>query len=172
MSKKSVSVIVAVLVWNCVSFAQNHANPIVNFQSEISQFSALCQEENCQKPFSRSEIYNQSEDQNINPELKKILQRISFKQAQVWGDTILEGDYAAAGNTRLDRVFNLFKNEEHIGYLITYSERAWDTSNCLYDGIHDATLLSCTEGRITESSYVSLNFKEYFYDDKTMAKFK
>ena len=71
MSIKSVSVLVAAIVWNCVSLAQNNIKENANFQSEISQFSARCEEENCEKPFSRKEIYDQSKNQNINQELKK-----------------------------------------------------------------------------------------------------
>ena len=164
MTKKSVTFFVIGLLLNCVSFA--------DFQSEISKFSAACGEESCEKHYSKSAFFHFSENQKIDPALKRNFERISFKQAQVWGDTILEGDYAAEGNTRLDSVAKLYRHQEHIGYLITYSEKAWETGNCLYDGINDATLLGCIEGRIYESSYVSLDFREYFYDSKTMAIFK
>ncbi len=164
MTKKSVMLFVIGLLVNCVSFA--------DFQSEISKFSVACGEESCEKPYSKMGVFHFSENQKFDPSLKRIFERISFKQAQVWGDTILEGDYAAEGNTRLDAVVKLYRHHEHIGYLITYSEKAWDTVNCLYDGINDATLLGCIEGRIHESSYVSLDFREYFYDSKTMAIFK
>lgn len=164
MTKKSITLFVFGLLVNCVSFA--------DFQSEISKFSLACGAENCEKPYSKAVIYRFNENQKLDTALKRIFDRISFKQAQVWGDTILEGDYAAEGNTRLDAVTKLYRNNEHIGYLITYSEKAWETGNCLYDGINDATLLGCIEGRIYESSYVSLDFRDYFYDSKTMAVFK
>lgn len=164
MTKKSITLFVIGLLVNCVSFA--------DFQSEISKFSVACGEVSCEKPYSKSVVFRFSENQKFDASLKRIFERISFKQAQVWGDTILEGDYAAEGNTRLDAVAKLYRHHEHIGYLITYSEKAWETGNCLYDGINDATLLGCIEGRIYESSYVSLDFREYFYDSKTMAIFK
>lgn len=170
MSKKLQLIIVIGLVLKCFSFAQ--ARTLLNFQGEIAKLSPLCAEESCDLPYSKRLSYSFSSQQPIDPELKKILERISFNQAQIWGDTILEGDYAAEGNTRLDKIVQLFRNDELIGYLITYSERAWNTSDCQYDGIHDSTLAGCVEGRIYESSYVSIDFKEYFYDSKTMAVFK
>lgn len=172
MSKKLVGVFAISVLLKSVSFAQVTVKNSLDFQSEITKLSERCQEENCEKPYSKLVTYHRLDKQKINEGLKKIFERISFKQAQIWGDTILEGDYAAEGNTRLDKVTNLYKNSELIGYLITYSEKAWDTSNCVYDGINDATLLGCAEGRIVESSYVSLNFREFFYDSKTMAVFK
>lgn len=164
MNIKSVTLFLIGLLVNCVSFA--------DFQSEMSKLSTACGEESCEKPYSKSVVFRFSENQKLDPSQKRIFERISFKQAQIWGDTILEGDYAAEGNTRLDAVAKLYRDHEHIGYLITYSEKAWETGNCLYDGINDATLLGCVEGRISESSYVSLDFREYFYDSKTMAIFK
>ncbi len=164
MTKISVTMFVLGLLLNCVSNA--------DFQSEMSKISASCGVESCEKPYSKSLIFHFSEDQKIDSNIKLIFERISFKQAQVWGDTILEGDYAAEGNTRLDAVVKLYRHDEQIGYLITYSEKAWDTGNCLYDGINDATLRGCIEGRIYESSYVSLDFRDYFYDSKSMAVFK
>lgn len=164
MTKKSVMLFVIGLFLNSISFA--------NFQSEISKFSATCGPDSCEKPYSKVVVYHFGESQKIDPSLKLVFEKISFNQAQIWGDTILEGDYAAEGKTRLDSVVRLYRQDEHIGYLITYSEKAWETGNCHYDGINDSTLLGCTEGRIYESSYVSLNFRDYFYDSKTMAQFK
>lgn len=164
MFKNSVVFIVVGFLLSGVSFA--------DFQSEISKLAIACGQDSCEKPYSKAVVFRFSENQKIDGALKRIFDGISFKQAQIWGDTILEGDYAAAGNTRLDTVARLYRQNEHIGYLITYSEKAWDTGNCLYDGINDSTLLGCKEGRIYESSYVSLNFREYFYDSKTMATFK
>lgn len=144
----------------------------VLFAGELAKFSMICSQDTCDKPYSKTVSYHYLEPKKIDQNLKVILERIAGKQAQIWGDTILEGDYAADGNTRLDQVVNLYKSYELIGYLITYSERAWDTSVCQYDGIHDSTLLGCAPGRIVESSYVSLDFKDFFYDEKTAAVFK
>ena len=100
------------------------------------------------------------------------MQEIAFEQAQIWADTILEGDYVADGKTRIDRIFRLYKNNQFLAYMLTYSEKAWDTGTCAYDGLHVSTLQGCTEGRIVETSFVSPDFKEFFYNEKTYAKFK
>lgn len=171
MSKKLIGVFVFGYMFRSALFASEIVNSNINFNSEITKLSSMCSQENCDKPYSKLVSYHYLEQKKIDENLKKILERISYKQAQIWADTILEGDYAADGNTRLDKVINLYKNNELIGYLITYSEKAWNTSDCNYDGINDASLAGCVSGRIIESSYVSLDFKEYFYDDKTAAVF-
>jgi disulfide oxidoreductase YuzD len=139
----------------------------LNFYSEMAQLAKSCDHKNCNKPYQKELVENQKMDKN----LKKTFEMIAHKQAQVWGDTILEGDYVAEGKTRLDQVYKLYKNNEIIAYQIVYSEKAWNISDCAYDG-NAATLLGCVTGRIVESSYVSLDFKEYFYDENTAAVFK
>ena len=147
-------------------------NPI-RFIHETAQISKLCDaDDRCPMPYSIRNKYRVSTDQIIDSDLKKAMTRIAKAQAQVWGDTILEGDYAADGYTRLDRIDELFKYDQIIGYRITYSEKAWDTSDCSYDGIRDSTLMDCTPGRIVESSYVTPDWKNYFYDEKNAARFK
>jgi hypothetical protein len=147
-------------------------NKRLKFEAEAVQFTSFCSDEKCVKPFEKKLIYNFVSSIKIDVAFEKILFNIAKKQAQIWGDTILEGDFAAAGSTRLDRAYALFKNKQLFGYLITYSEKAWNTSNCSYDGINDATLSGCTEGRISESVYVSADYTDYFIDDKMFAEFK
>ncbi len=139
----------------------------LNFYSEMAQLAKFCEQKSCDKPYEKELIENQKIDKN----LKKTFEMIAHKQAQVWGDTILEGDFVAEGKTRLDKVYKLYKNNEIRAYQIVYSEKAWNVSDCSYDG-NAATLLGCVTGRIVESSYVSLDFKEYFYDENTAAVFK
>ena len=143
------------------------------FIYETGQISDLCDKEfRCPAPYELKNIFRYSEQQPIDADLKKALTRIAKSQAQVWADTILEGDYVAEGYTRLDRIEEIYKHNILIGYLIKYSEKAWDTSDCSYDGIRDSTLAECTPGRIVESSFVSADLKDYFYDEKTGAKFQ
>ena len=152
------------------------ADEVVNparFIYEAGQISDLCDKEfRCPAPYELKNIFRYSEQQPIDSDLKKALTRIAKSQAQVWADTILEGDYVAQGFTRLDRVEEIYKHNILIGFLIKYSEKAWDTSDCSYDGIRDSTLADCAPGRIVESSFVSVDLKHYFYDEKTGAKFQ
>lgn len=147
-------------------------NP-ARFIYETGQISDLCDKDyRCPAPYDLKNIFRYSEQQPMDSDLKKALTRIAKSQAQVWADTILEGDFVAEGYTRLDRVEEIYKHNILIGYLIKYSEKAWDTSDCSYDGIRDSTLVGCAGGRIVESSYVSADLKDYFYDEKTGAKFQ
>jgi hypothetical protein len=152
------------------------ADEVINptrFIYETGQISVLCDKDfRCPAPYNLKNIFRHSEQQPIDMDLKKALTRIAKSQAQVWADTILEGDYVAEGYTRLDRVEEMYKHNILIGYLIKYSEKAWDTSDCSYDGIRDSTLVGCVGGRIVESSYVSVDLKHYFYDVKTGAQFR
>lgn len=144
----------------------------IEFQADAQKISELCSERQCPEPYFKETVFRHRGMDELSPEIKVILKRIAHAQAQIWGDTILEGDYAADGKTRLDRVQELFKSGKRIGYLITYSEKAWDTSECTYDGIHDDTLKDCKPGRIVESSFVSADYRDYFYDERTAAVFK
>ena len=136
-----------------------------SFEDVAIQFSVSCVKDDCDKPFSKTVI-------EPDGRMKSYFRIIAKKQAQIWGDTILEGDYIAAGDTRLDQVRELRINDKPVGYLITYSEKAWNISDCAYDGLHPDTLNECVSGRIVESSYVSPDLSKYFYDDTTCATFK
>lgn len=171
MFKKVVLFMCLGLSTSSVVKASEIAKANLNFYSDMAQLGKSCDENSCDKPFSKESIYSRSEDQKIDKDFKKTMEMIAYKQAQVWGDTILEGDYVAEGKTRLDQVFKLYKNNELIAYQIVYSEKAWNISDCTYDG-NAATLNGCVTGRIVEASYVSLDFKEYFYDENTGAVFK
>lgn len=100
------------------------------------------------------------------------LKKVAFDQAQIWGDTILEGDYAADGNTNLDQVLVIKQDAKVIGYAITYSERAWYTGHCAYISQHPGTLASCEEGRIQETSFVTPNLNDAQVAENQFAEFK
>ena len=145
-------------------------------QPELSQMSlpelirfisANCQSQThrCGNGLSRSEIKNLAEP------LKGRLNRVAHDQAQIWADTILEGDYVAEGPTALGKVYRYNYQGQLIAYHITYSEKAWDVSECYYDGLRRALLDDCRSGRISESSFVSADFSEAEQDEKNFAHF-
>lgn len=145
-----------------------------NFINEVNLLNRNCQGLKCQYPYTVVVLYRyspQADFGGLDMKSKNDLMRVAWEQAQIWADTILEGDFVADGKTRLDEVQALYKYKTLIGYKITYSERAWDTSNCSYDGLHDETLRGCTEGRITESSYVSTDYAYAFYTMDSGARF-
>jgi hypothetical protein len=103
--------------------------------------------------------------------IQKQVEDAATEQAQVWGDTILEGDYAAEGNTRLDEVIAIYKQNTLQGYKFTYSEKAWMTSDCDFDGQSQESLNACLQGRIVESSYASPDFSILERDPDHLAEF-
>ncbi len=105
-------------------------------------------------------------------QLQKSLYTVAYDQAQIWGDTILEGDYVADGRTRLDEVLVIKENMKVIGYAVSYSERAWYIGECAYTHRNPETLASCDEGRIYERSFVSLDLNDAEVDQNQFADFK
>lgn len=99
------------------------------------------------------------------------LTRFAVNKAQIWGDTILEGDYAADGKTQLDAVTVIRSHQQIIGYAFTYSERAWFTGNCYYDSRSPMTLRSCEEGRIRETAFTATDLSHAEVDQNQFADF-
>ncbi|MGZ3796078.1 MAG: hypothetical protein ACXVB1_06925 [Pseudobdellovibrionaceae bacterium] len=121
----------------------------------------------CLSPIKSKLVFDihQSDESLLSSEVKSDLDKIAFFQAQIWGDTILEGDYFSEGSVQLENVLSLFQNKSLVGYKITYSGRAWFTGDCDFDGKNTETLKDCQEGRIYESTYVSPDFKTFFSED-------
>ena len=88
-------------------------------------------------------------------------------QAQVWADTILESDFIAENEVKVDLVETVQSGPVFLGYRVTYSSKAVDTSNC--DAARD--LASCSHGRIIESSFVEPQLSSWIRDDQNYAKF-
>jgi hypothetical protein len=129
---------------------------------EVSQlfYSAKCDQE-CQGGVT-IESFQARSLATLPESLYRGLKSVALDLAQIWEDTILEGDYTADGKTILDQVLIIKKDGLVIGYSITYSEHAWFTGNCNYDYSNPSTLQSCQAGRISETTFVSsdLNTKE------------
>ena len=107
---------------------------------------------------------------SLSPSDLAAFNEIANDQAQIWGDTILEGDYQADGNTELDSVEKLELKGQFVGYRVFYSERAWETSSCDYNG-EPESLEGCTEGRIQEASFVSKELNNWTRDPSNYAEF-
>lgn len=141
------------------------------FYEAAAHFANACAEEPCKTPYTNATVYNQKSRLNkLTADQTATLKKVAWEQAQIWGDTILEGDVTAAGRTRLDMVVAYYKDNTLAGYKIQYSEKAWDTSTCNYDGTQKS-LKDCKEGRIQEMSYVSPDMQTYFSDEDKHADF-
>lgn len=91
-------------------------------------------------------------------EVRTNLQAAAFNLAQIWGDTILEGDYQAEDEVQLEQVEKLYLSLAFVAYRITYSSVAWDT-------------VSNQKGRIIESGIVSKDFQQISRDSTAFARF-
>lgn len=141
------------------------------FYEEAAHYEHACQTQPCKSNYSHQIVYSQKTRMNkLNDPTRDNLKAIAVEQAQVWGDTILEGDYHAAGRTRLDEVLAFYKGARLIGYKIKYSEKAWYVGDCNYNGKRES-LKDCRTGRIIEGSYVSADQKTFFSDEERYAEF-
>lgn len=142
------------------------------FYEEAGHFANACVNDVCQAPYSIEVVYSQkSRRTKLDAQMTDAFKKVAFDQAQVWGDTILEGDYYSGGRTRLDTVKAVYKNDQVVGYKIRYSEKAWYTGECGFDGTSKDSLKNCKLGRIVEESYVSTDLRTYFSDEERQAGF-
>ena len=111
-------------------------------------------------------------DVTVDETIQARLLEIARQRADFWGDSILEGEYEAEGNTSLDRVNEVYFESTFIGYHITYSQDAWFTGRCDYDSRNKATLRNCEAGRISESYFVSQDFRDMVEDQDAYAQFQ
>lgn len=141
------------------------------FYEEAAHYEQACQTTPCKKNYSHKIVYNQQQRFSLlSTDVRDALKLIARDQAQIWGDTILEGDYYAAGRTRLDEVLAFYKGTRLIGYKIKYSEKAWYVGDCDFNGKRES-LKGCKEGRIIEGSYVSADRQTFFSDEERYAEF-
>jgi len=143
-----------------------------NFEKEIDAYQKACKTV-CTSPFNEVDVYDIRQPKNtpLDDGTQAKLKQIALEQAQIWGDTILEGDYYSEGNTQVDHVSAIYDKGQFAGYKIIYSERAWYTGECNFSPDKLDTLKACSEGRIHEASFVSPDFQTYFRDDSDLANF-
>jgi hypothetical protein len=143
-----------------------------SFEQKMTAYQKSCAS-GCHFPFSETPAFNFSEStqSKLDGSTKARLEQVAHDQAQIWGDTILEGDYYSKGHTQLDSVVAIFDSNEFIGYKITYSELAWYIGECDFTEDKPEAISECKEGRIHESSFVSPDFQNFFRDETDLADF-
>ena len=168
--KKITLAIATLLGLSSMAFADNMGQNGDKFYEEAAHFENACKQMTCAAPYSKVVLLSATGVNKLDKLAMTRLSEIALDQAQIWGDTILEGDYYADGQTQLDGVTAIYKNNDLIGYKIAYSEKAWYTGQCEFNG-HAETLVSCQEGRIHEETYVSGDTQTYFGDEDKRAQF-
>lgn len=118
----------------------------------------------------QSHLYGEREVklEKFSPAQQAQLLKLATAEADIWVDTILEGDYALTNDPlTIDMVTALYQGQKLVAYQIVYSQRAFDTSNCEYDfealddksSNVDEVFAQCTQGRIYGTSFVSPNLQ-------------
>lgn len=118
----------------------------------------------------QSHLYGEHEVklEKFSPAQKAQFLKLATDEADIWVDTILEGDYALANDPlTIDMVTALYQGQKLVAYQIVYSQRAFDTSSCEYDSEAvdsgsanlDEVFSQCTQGRIYGTSFVSPNLQ-------------
>jgi hypothetical protein len=131
----------------------------------------VCRTFGCQQDLLTRKALSGQEVASLSQVVRNSLQNRAEALSGIWGDTILEGDYYADEDVQIDKIESLYKKDEFVGYRITYSSKAWDTSTCQFDGVDLTTLESCLAGRIQESGFVSADFKRFERDHRALAEF-
>lgn len=141
------------------------------FYEAAAKFENACSQETCKAPYTSLLVYNQATRLNkLTALITADIRKIAVEQAHAWGDATLDGEYQAAGRTRLDQVVAYYKGKNLVGYKIQYSEKAWYVGDCNFDGSLES-LKSCKQGRVVEGSYVSPDLLTYFSDEERHAEF-
>ena len=115
---------------------------------------------------ARVDLVDQPEN-SLSRDVREALALIADDQAQIWADTILESDFSADEAVVVEAVEKIQTGPDFLGYRVTYSSKAIDTSTC--DPRADVSL--CDSGRIVESSLVSPQFEAWVRDDTRYAKY-
>lgn len=97
-----------------------------------------------------------------------VLTDYAEKESNIWGDTILEGDYLASQDAvTLSSFEKVFEGSKLVAYRIQFFVKSWDTGSCDvdYDALDqenanmDEILKECTLGKIIGTFYVTPRFK-------------
>lgn len=112
------------------------------------------------------------------------LLKIGQEEANIWYDTILEGDYTldSQADLKLSSVEKLSTVKgDFAAYRIGISHAAFDTANCETEwdsevddeaAYREYLVNNCTAGRIVSAIYVSPDFKFHFRDEDAIEDFQ
>lgn len=147
--------------------AYPHNSNLSRFRDEVEALNRACARGTCREPYARETMTVVSDDAFfVN------LRSRAFDLAQVWADTILEGDYLADGNTQLEKVEVLKKEGQVFGYRVQYFERGWYIGQCEFNEQDLSTLAKCDEGKISESAYFNADLSLFYRDPAHFVTFE
>lgn len=160
-------IILAVLSINSLALAARG-----NLERRIQKAQFTCPDLSCTEINVGLANMSRAEIRSLPTETRETLKNSVVELAQnLWPDTILEGPYENLGRFRIEQVQKLIVDDRHAGYRVTYSDKAWDIDTCDFDPQKPETIKACETGRIYESAFVSLDYKEVFRDETNVANY-
>jgi hypothetical protein len=112
------------------------------------------------------------------------LLKAAQEEANIWYDTILEGEYTldSTEDLKLSSVEKVLTPKgEFVAYRISLSHAAFDTGSCEVEwdfetedeaAYRNYLVENCTAGRISSAAYVSPDFKHHFRDEDSIEDFQ
>lgn len=163
--KRSV-IAISVLLLSCIAHASSFERLAYSLSTEIEKYE---------------EIDLSLED--LQRSLFLQLQERAEYESNIWGDTILEGDYEMSRDPIVLNAVSAIYNSRgtFVAYRIIYSARAWDVADCEFDSnrLYQASaqeygeiFKECTEGVIVGNSFVSPGLKRSERDFNNMEYFE
>jgi len=131
------------------------------------------------KQYTSTEV----EISKLTAQENKALLEAANDESNIWGDTILEGDYILDSQSKIELVTveKLVSNaSEFLGYRIVYQHGAYETGSCEVDweaadenpeAFQEQLNNDCTRGHIVAGAYVTPDFKEHFRDEDAIEDF-
>lgn len=163
------------IVASILMFISLHAQAMTEKQFTSKLYAAL---ENKQTVIADIEM------QSFNSKQLASLDKAANELAGIWGDTILEGDYALDPKSEIEVVWVekvTSQRGELLAYRFTFQHGAYSTGECEIDweAIENETesyedqLVSkeCGNGRIIGKGYISPDFKHFMRDDDNIEDF-
>ena len=149
-------ILIALLMILPLSPAAFARGPVDELKAAIQNVQRHCGPEFCRAGFEYKLVVEGHRSSLPDP-VARALAMHAKSQAQIWGDTILEGDYEAKGDTRIDRVFAVRGGGRLVAYRVFFSETARSPEG---------------PGRIVEAVWVHPNLKTALGDESMTATFQ
>lgn len=156
------------------STAQAHVKTEQSFLDRLNSSLENCRSLNCQNPkdLRRTGIIG-----DLKPADKSMLEEVMSSFLDLWGDTILEGDFGA--KIELASLYSVEtiadQDGQLAGYFMTYKVPGWYTGECEINSeadTQDEVYAKCEKILISESAFVSLDGQEADLDYETVGNFE
>jgi hypothetical protein len=152
-----------------ISTAQAAVSPL---ESQVLEAQKICPKLNCPDSSVLLVTMTSTEMKKLGKDVREQMKMLVVEFARdQWPDTILEGPFEHANRFKIEKLQKLLIDDEHVGYRITYSDKAWDLDSCEYAPDKPESLKECKTGRIVESAFVDLALTLIFRDEHALADY-